>query len=342
MELIDLYTREVGRNLPEKTRADIEKEIRSLIEDNLEDESQQTGRPVDEAMQVAVLKRLGPPEKMAASYLPPRYLIGPELYPHFVTTLRLVLAIVTLVTAVGIGFSLATGTNPSQDIIDIIVDVYAGFLGAIINAAGVVVLIFAIIQFTSPGFKAERKEEEWDPRKLLTEPDPQRVSIPGTIGNIVSTFLILVILNLYPRQMGIFALNPDGLVSAPILTDIFFRYLPWLSLVWILELATNLWLITSGKWSNLERWFMVLFSVMQILILAWMLSGPPIMAVQMEDLARLGWNLTPENARQLNDGLQLTVRLSIGIMLAFQVIDLSKKLYKLFRQRLPGVLIVDK
>jgi hypothetical protein len=42
MNLIELYTREVGRNLPEKMRADIEKEIRSLIEDSLEDESQKS------------------------------------------------------------------------------------------------------------------------------------------------------------------------------------------------------------------------------------------------------------------------------------------------------------
>ena len=40
MELIDLYTNEIGRQLPEKIRADIQKEIRSLIEDNLEDEAE--------------------------------------------------------------------------------------------------------------------------------------------------------------------------------------------------------------------------------------------------------------------------------------------------------------
>ncbi|HSQ18530.1 MAG TPA: hypothetical protein VLM83_12575, partial [Anaerolineales bacterium] len=76
MELVTRYVSEVGRQLPEKTRADLEKEIRSLIEAALDDRAQKTGRPVDEDMIVEVLKEFGPPEKMAASYLPERYLIG--------------------------------------------------------------------------------------------------------------------------------------------------------------------------------------------------------------------------------------------------------------------------
>ena len=44
MNMIDQYIFEVGENLPEKLRADLEKEIRSLIEDTLEERSR-TNRP---------------------------------------------------------------------------------------------------------------------------------------------------------------------------------------------------------------------------------------------------------------------------------------------------------
>ncbi len=47
MEILDAYVAEVGRRLPEKQRADIEREIRSMIEDTLEDESRTQGRPAD-------------------------------------------------------------------------------------------------------------------------------------------------------------------------------------------------------------------------------------------------------------------------------------------------------
>ena len=48
--LIDTYVSEVGRRLPEKTRSDIQAEIRSILQDMLEERSQKTGKPVDEEM----------------------------------------------------------------------------------------------------------------------------------------------------------------------------------------------------------------------------------------------------------------------------------------------------
>jgi hypothetical protein len=45
MNLIDTYVSEVGRHLPQKNRADIEAEIRSTIEDILEERSRKFGKP---------------------------------------------------------------------------------------------------------------------------------------------------------------------------------------------------------------------------------------------------------------------------------------------------------
>jgi len=41
--LIDNYVSEVGRRLPRKTRSDIEAEIRSILQDMLDERSQKTG-----------------------------------------------------------------------------------------------------------------------------------------------------------------------------------------------------------------------------------------------------------------------------------------------------------
>ena len=69
MNTIDRYISEVGRYLPRKSRADIQVEIRSSIEDMLEDQSKKLGKPVDEQMTADVLKEFGHPKKVAASYL---------------------------------------------------------------------------------------------------------------------------------------------------------------------------------------------------------------------------------------------------------------------------------
>ncbi len=55
MNSIESYVTEVGKYLPRRNRADIEAELRSTLEDMLEDRSQQAHRPVDEAMVAELL-----------------------------------------------------------------------------------------------------------------------------------------------------------------------------------------------------------------------------------------------------------------------------------------------
>ena len=106
MNLIDAYMQEVGRNLPVKNREDIEKEIRTLVEDMLDDASNAAGRAPDEAMVVDVLKKLGSPEKVAASYAPARYLVGPAYFPIFLLVMKIVATVMLVLSAIGMGVEL--------------------------------------------------------------------------------------------------------------------------------------------------------------------------------------------------------------------------------------------
>jgi len=69
MKLIDRYVTEVGKRLPlVRGRVDIEKELRSTLEDMLEDRAQKSGKPADEAMEIELLKEYGAPQKVAETY----------------------------------------------------------------------------------------------------------------------------------------------------------------------------------------------------------------------------------------------------------------------------------
>ena len=50
MNLIDRYILETGKHLPHRNRLDLQAEIRSTIEDMLDDRAQQDGRDVDNQM----------------------------------------------------------------------------------------------------------------------------------------------------------------------------------------------------------------------------------------------------------------------------------------------------
>ena len=64
MNLIDRYVDEVGRHLPEKDRSDIEAEIRSMVEDMLEERGHQP-KSADDKSIAATLEDLGDPKLLA-------------------------------------------------------------------------------------------------------------------------------------------------------------------------------------------------------------------------------------------------------------------------------------
>ena len=115
MELIDRYLHEVGRYLPKKNREDILAEIRSYLEDKLDERT--NGKPSEEDV-VEFLKEEGSPQKMAASYAPEgQYVIGPSLYPLFrlVTGIALAASIGAQLLAWAVSFwAPSEGINPAE------------------------------------------------------------------------------------------------------------------------------------------------------------------------------------------------------------------------------------
>ena len=103
MNLIDRYIAEVGKHLPRKGRTDIEAEIRSTLEDMLEERNQASLK--DEAAVIALLREYGAPAKVAASYIGPRYLIGPRIYPTFELIVKIVMAALLGAGLLGYGVS---------------------------------------------------------------------------------------------------------------------------------------------------------------------------------------------------------------------------------------------
>ena len=114
--LIDRYLAAVSENLPAKQRNDTVTEIRSLIQDALDDRSKAEGRPPDDEMMAEVLKQFGSPEKIVAPYLPEKYLIGPRLFTPFITVVRIVLPIIAVLSLVGfwVGFNQGDYHHPAR------------------------------------------------------------------------------------------------------------------------------------------------------------------------------------------------------------------------------------
>jgi hypothetical protein len=91
--LIDRYVLTVLRRVPEQQRSDIERELRTSIDDAV-DARVDGGAAHDTAVEQTLLE-LGDPDRLADGYADrPRYLIGPAVFPAWQRLLTMLLSIV--------------------------------------------------------------------------------------------------------------------------------------------------------------------------------------------------------------------------------------------------------
>jgi len=292
MNLVDIYVAEVGRHLPVKTRRDIEAEIHSIIEDMLEERSRKTGKPVDDEMVFSILKEYGSPDKIAASYMPERYLIGPSLYPTFITLAKIILWITGLVALIGLGLSLGESAANLQGGLDIVGKAIGNFFDSALTSLASVILVFAIIEWAvyqsgkQIEIKGFPKILEWDPHSLVKIMPRNRIKRGDMIAEVVFTFLAILLFNFYPQAFSL-GFSPTGnwyvglgnWTSVPILSDAFFRFVPFLTLVWAVNVTLDIFLLRQGYWSTLTRIVSIGIKICNIAIAAAMLAGPSLLAL---------------------------------------------------------------
>lgn len=322
MEWIDRYVFEVGSHLPEKQRVDIETELRSTLEDMLEDRSRELGRPVDDEMAFDLLRGYGRPEKVASSYLPQRYLVGPRLYPVFWMVLRIVLAVLLGLAVVGLGFDISRGGLSGLGFLKELGKSALGFVTSAIQTTGLVLVIFAIIERLAP--MDEEDTEKWDPRGLQPRADSDRISISSNATEIGFTVLALVLFNLAPQWIK-FAYLVDGSWSfVPLLSETFYRYLPWLNVLWIAGIVFSAGMLIRRRWELWSRWTSIALSAASVALMAVMVFGP--------GLVEIGPGF--EAGREALSSLaNLGVRIFLGVFIVLEVVEMFGKVRHLVRRK---------
>jgi hypothetical protein len=342
--LIDAYVLEIGRHLPGKNRSDIEAEIRSILQDMLEEHSRKTAKPVDEEMTLEVLKEYGSPEKVAATYLGERYLIGPRLYPIFMLVMRIVLIVTGVLAAIGLGIALSHTLGSPQNAVETTLKAIGNFGAALMTALGNIVLIFAILEWAlyRAGGKLDIKGlpvKGWDPRSLtkLSTPDP--VKMGDTIVEIVGCFAAIVIFNFYPQIIGFtpslngvvgsgnWAIGFGNLTFVPLLSEAFFTFVPYLTLVWVLTILLDIILLRMGRWNTWTRLLLIGLKIINIVIAFAMLAVPSLLAVTTASLTTaLG---DAEGARILMTLLSQFVRVVLWISIIGNSIEIIRAAFRL-------------
>jgi hypothetical protein len=294
MELIDRYIYEVTRHLPAAQRSDIEKELRSLIDDML---NQQGGAAANAgaadaaaafaagsgaaapstAAVEAVLLELGDPRRLADNYRDKqRYVIGPLFYDTYWLVVRIVMIAVAfgLTLAMGIEFATAPVTGVWQAFGNWLNAVYSAILGAF----AWVTLIFFLNERYNDQAQAgmARRAEQWHPRQL--QPVPGKASLlkrSEPIAAIIFTVLFMIILNSNPDIIGIYFQEGGRMTAIPVLNPAVIRaYLPWINGLFGLSILMECIRLILGRWTIGLTIGYAASKVPPLVFSVWMLSDP--------------------------------------------------------------------
>jgi hypothetical protein len=241
-DLIDRYVHQVGLYVRPKERAEIEAELRSQIQDQLEDRYGGSPAPAEVA---AVLKQLGDPRTMAASYSGEQYLVGPELYPFMMTVLRfglpLVPAVVVIANVLGVALSPEGG-----DWAGLLIGSIFTAIQAVLIFVAVVVAIFAILERSGESLRATA-QAEFNPLELPAVDDPRAVDrFESGVGIAIGSLVGIAIV--YYLQVGGLTLrfnlsDPGEVLPVPA---------GWLLVLLVTTIGSvifNLWALIRRRWS---------------------------------------------------------------------------------------------
>ncbi|MGA2505610.1 MAG: hypothetical protein ABSG01_16130 [Anaerolineales bacterium] len=345
MDLMELYISEVGRRLPQKTRADIEAEIRSALQDLLDERSRAASKPVDDEMVLAVLKEYGDPEKVASSYVGDRYLIGPKLYPTFEKVVFIVVPITGILVLIGLGTSLFLTNSTAGNWIQLVAQTIGNLIWSVLLTIGIIALIFAILERTVPEFKPKNKD--WDPHSLLKIKGPDHIRSGSLVANILFTSLALLLFNSFSTyNFSIFSTTsgewpcivcgtPQLVWSSTILSATFLRYLPAIDILCGLSIILSVLLLRQGHWQTWTRWSDIGLKVLSVGLAAGMLAGPSLIGITAASLTAAGF---PDAAAQANlsiDLLNQLVRLALGLTIVLSGVAIVEQLIRLLHRSKP-------
>ncbi|MEU4619952.1 permease prefix domain 1-containing protein [Actinoplanes sp. NPDC023801] len=233
--LIDRYVFTVLRRVPEQQRAEIERELRTSIDDAV-DARVDGGEGRDAAVEAALLE-LGDPDRLADGYADrPQYLIGPMFYPQWKRVLTMLLSIV-LPAVVTVGVIIRVlGDATFGEVIGTAVSTTLT-VGA--HMVFWVTLTFGLLDRAGVE-KADLRRRAWTPEDL-----PRHE--PGLLT---------------PAQLGATVLWPVLLIAALVLQQFSFTeepvldpanwsfWWPYLIVVLALEGLYGVWVFRRGAWSH--------------------------------------------------------------------------------------------
>ncbi len=243
-DMVERYIYASTKNLPRGSRADIERELRTLIDDLLEERC--AGREPTEKDVRVVLTELGTPAEIREKYdtRPARALIGPEYYVQYKWALAVVLGALALGVVLAQVLEVVTGERALSDMG---LGLLAGLAWGLGCGFTAVTLLFAF--FERRGVKLERADdtiENLPPVPQHSELIPRWESIAGLAmcALMLLVFLafpqvICAVVDMGARMQRVTVFDVDALRAQ----------WPWIALFGLAGMAREVFHLIEGRYT---------------------------------------------------------------------------------------------
>jgi hypothetical protein len=313
MQLVESYLYEVGRFLPEEQRDELLADLRDDILGEVEGEAEAQGRLPELADEQLVLARFGHPLKAAGRYQPPRALIGSEIYPAFVHTLKVVsvVAVVGLVVVCLIGAQSSDWRLGPFDLLRMTLEV-------LLWVFAIVVLVFVSIEYSG-----ERLNwyENWQPSTLGVS-SLSVINRQDVITNLLSEGFFLLWWN---DVVVLSSLIPEGIAERIVsLAPVWDAYFWPLNIIIGAVFILHFYVLVRGVWQRYALLAELVANAACLAIATALLTGG--------DLVILNDSFSPEFEYRV----QRTVQISILVICGFIVWDMWLAL-RTFRGAMSGL-----
>jgi hypothetical protein len=213
MNLLERYLQAVGRYLPLETREDVLAELRVNLQEEIDARLEEKERPLTGNEVAAILKAHGRPILVAVRYVPQHYLIGPDVFPIYLLTLRKAAPLVVLLYFVAHVTTFMFSPNPGAFVV-VVAKSFAQLVPVLLIFWGAVTLTFAILEYVHQKHGQGADWNDWDPAKLpsLAHPTKQK-SLATRIADLVVHCLWMLYVFAIPRHLYL-VLGPGALLLA--------------------------------------------------------------------------------------------------------------------------------
>ena len=328
------------KKLPKTQRKDVENELRSLLQDMVEDRAQTKIEKADEDIVKDVLLEFGSPETVAASYRDDKqFLIGPQLLPTFKLALMLITMAIAGLWLLGIVVAaFGSSENVLLKFVSLTINSIPEFANSFIGILGVVVVIFGIVERVLPE-ESTKEEAEWNPRDLPEINDSTQINRVDLIISSFFTIALLVYLNGFsePAMMKV----EDGkmfFVPMMSLSPHFYEsLLPWLNLLLASCLGVNLYQLFLGRKTITVKWMEIGTTLLTAVVAYIFLTNGPIFGFASEFIVELQSNAAEpvaalDSVETLNQLLNSVIRVILIATVFIELFSAGKKIFQLTQE----------